>query len=98
MTKLDLSNTKQTKIDLNFSNLNDPKIEGAITGYTQAKDGIQKVRGLIKLSEIWASAVPAKALYSQNLTLVSNEKIENADEGIVLDSSEYLNRIPYFRF
>lgn len=90
--------SNQKNLDLNFSNLNDPKIEGAITGYTQAKDDTQKVRGLIKLSEIWASAVPAKALYSQNLVLSSNEKIDNSQEGIITDNSAYLNKIPYFKF
>jgi hypothetical protein len=90
--------SNQKNLDLNFSNLNDSKIEGSITGYTQNKDEAQKIRGLNKFSELWVAAVPAKALYQQNLVLNSNEKIDNPGQGLILDSSDYLNKIPYFKF
>ena len=90
--------SNQKNLDLNFSNLNDSKIEGTITGYTQNKDEVQKVRGLNKFSELWVATTPAKALYQQDLVLSSNEKIDNPGQGLILDSSDYLNKIPYFKF
>lgn len=90
--------SNQKNLDLNFSNLNDSRIEGTITGYTQNKDEVQKVRGLNKFSELWVAATPAKALYQQDLVLSSNEKIDNPGQGLILDSSDYLNKIPYFKF
>lgn len=87
----------QPNKDLNFSNLNDSRIEGLIFAFKNYSDQTQKQQALLKFSQTWASVAPAKPLYIQSISLVSRYKISSIGDNSAIDIQDYLSKIPYFK-
>ena len=87
----------QPNKDLNFSNLNDSKLEGLIFTFKNYSDQTQKQQALLKFSQTWASVAPAKPLYIQSISLVSRYKISSIGDNSAIDIQDYLSKIPYFK-